>query len=82
MYYDDAVSEWPHVEGCAVLMRDAEDHLVSAVLSNGAQVRPQKENDRWMSFEPAGGGFNASTWSGWRESFDATGQRVSRVFTE
>ena len=82
VYYDDAVAEWPNVEECAVLMRDAEGYLLSAVLPNGAHVRLREENDRWVSFEPADGGFNASTWSGWRESFDAAGQTVSRVFTK
>ena len=80
VYYDDALSEWPRVDQCAVLLHDDQHHLEAVALPSRAIVRPRELGDRWTSFDPqSDGGFCASTRSGYRESFDRDGHEVART---
>jgi len=83
VYYDDAISEWPNPARCAVLIRDEQGYLETIALPSGATVKPHDSGDRWVSFEEQkGGGFCASTWSGYWECWAADGAEVSRVFAK
>jgi len=83
VYYDEARPEWPRPGGCAVLLRDEQGYLESALLASGAAVRPHELGDRWVSFEARDdGGFCAATWSGYRECFAADGSELSRTFVK
>lgn len=83
VYYDQALPEWPEPGGCAVLLRDEQGNLESALLASGAAVRPRELGDRWVSFEPRDdGGFCAATSSGYRECFAADGSELSRTFVK
>lgn len=82
VFYDDAVDEWPDVDRCAVLLRDAHRYLTAVHLPGGAHVSPRESGDQWVSFEPEGTGFSAATWNAWRETYSADGDLVARAFTK
>jgi len=82
VYYDDPIDEWPDPTNCALVLRDDLGYVVSMQLPSGATIRPQISNDAWSVLDFAGPGLIATTFSGWREEFDAEGGLRSRTFVK
>lgn len=78
VYYDDAIPEWPPIQTSVVLLSDSSRRLISALLPGGAQVSPADDNDHWVTVNEVDSGFRAVTQNSWTETFDASGQLISR----
>ena len=82
VYHDDAKPDWPALDDCAVMLHDEMRYLTAVVLPGGSVARPQEDNDRWVGTHFSGAGFTGTTWSGYRERFDAAGNLTERIFVK
>jgi hypothetical protein len=82
VYYDDAVPEWPASDACALQVLSSERYVVAVTLPNGIEVRPHDAGEAWVQTNFTSSGLTATTWSGYRETFDQTGHLTERSVTK